>query len=55
MGSFISSTIPMDEHEAEVRRILDRNERRQRELSETWNARFQRLESEGNMMQLVSF
>ena len=49
----LSSSVPLDEHEAQVRALLDRGERRQRELSETWEARYDRLEAEGKRMQMA--
>ena len=43
---YSSSTVPRDYHENQMRTVLERAERRKRELTETWQTRYDKLDSD---------
>lgn len=54
MGLTTSNTISAEQHETQVRTLRNRNERRQRELIETWQARYNKLDNENAMIKNVA-
>jgi molecular chaperone GrpE len=46
MGLSQSSTVPRDYHETQMRTVLDRAERRKRELTDTWQTRYDTLDAD---------
>ena len=45
-GTSQSSTVPRDYHETQMRTVLDRAERRKRELTDTWQTRYDTLDAD---------
>ena len=52
--TYSSNTISAEQHETQVRTLRNRNERRQRELIETWQARYNKLDNENAMIKNVA-
>ena len=56
MGGVSSTAAPVsaEDHENQVRNLRDRNAKRMRELNDTWQARYAKLDNEGDLVKKIA-